>query len=165
MNRLVTAASVTALLLALGACGNEPDASETAQAPVPNETVESSAPAATGTASADAPAPAPVAGAETVAAKMEQPAAFLQCRTCHGVEPDARGAGPTMHGVFGRKAGSVENFPYSPALRDSGLTWDRESLDTWLQAPVRMVPGTRMVLSVPNADQRKAIIDYLETLK
>ncbi len=93
------------------------------------------------------------------------PMAFAACRSCHSTQPGQNGIGPTLHGVVGSKAGAVEGYAFSPALKDSGITWDRQSLDTWLQGPMKMVPGTKMVLPVRDADKRKAIIDYLETLQ
>lgn len=92
------------------------------------------------------------------------PMAYNACRSCHSVRPGERGVGPTLHGVFGRKAANMPGFNYSPALRQSEIVWDRASLDEFLAAPTKMVPGTRMVIGVHNAEQRKAVIDYLETL-
>jgi cytochrome c len=93
------------------------------------------------------------------------PAAFNTCRSCHSVEPGRNIVGPTLHGIVGSKAAEVEGYPFSPALRNSGIVWTRDALDRWLQGPMTMVPGTKMVMSVPNAQARKDIIDYLETLK
>lgn len=111
----------------------------------------------------------PTGGAETGAASSmasgQGPAAFAQCRTCHSVEPGKNGLGPSLFGVVGSKAGHVEGFQYSPALANSGITWDRASLDTWMQGPMKMVPGARMTTFQPDAGKRKEIIDYLETLK
>lgn len=91
--------------------------------------------------------------------------AFATCRSCHSTQPGQNGIGPTLHGVFGAKAGSAQGYAFSPALKNSGITWDRQTLDTWLQGPMKMVPGTKMVLPVGDAEKRKAIIDYLETMK
>ncbi len=135
-------------LTLLAACSGEPE-TDAAAGPAA-ETGEGPAPQAT-------PAAAPAASAP--------PAAFATCVSCHSVEPGKHGIGPSMHGVFGEKAASVEGFNYSPALKNAGLTWDRATLDEWLTAPVKMVPGTRMVMSIPNPEARAAIIDYLETLK
>lgn len=94
----------------------------------------------------------------------QPPAAFQQCLSCHSVEPGQNRIGPSLAGVFGHHAASVPGFNYSPALKGSGITWDRASLDSWITAPMKMVPGTRMVIGVPNPEAREAIIDYLETL-
>lgn len=84
-----------------------------------------------------------------------------RCQACHSVEPgkSAR-VGPNLAGVVGRKAASAQ-FNYSAALKKSGLTWTRENLDRFLAAPAKTVPGTRMVIGVTDAAQRKALIDYL----
>lgn len=108
--------------------------------------------------------PAPVPG-PAIAAADAAPPAFAICRSCHSVEAGRNGVGPTLHGIVGSKAGDVAGFPFSPALKQSGITWDRQSLDTWLQGPMKMVPGTRMVIAVPDPAKRKAIIDYLEKQK
>lgn len=140
------------------------------QAPPTGETTpaatESALPTAAPTATATATPPSPAAAARTEAAvQSAPPAAFSQCRACHSVEPGRNGVGPTLFGIVGSKAGEVPGYSFSPALKNSGITWDRASLDKWLQGPVKMVPGTKMVIALPDAQKRKAVIDYLETLK
>ncbi|MEW9855153.1 c-type cytochrome [Novosphingobium sp. M1R2S20] len=95
----------------------------------------------------------------------QPPAAFAVCRSCHTVVPGRHGIGPSLAGIWGKEAASLPGFGYSEALRSSGIVWNAETLDTWLKAPTKMVPGTRMIVGIPNAEGRKAIIDYLETLK
>lgn len=88
--------------------------------------------------------------------------AFAMCSACHSrTAGGAQRMGPNLHGVVGRKAGSNPGFAYSPALRDSGIVWDAQSLDAYLAAPAQLVPGTRMVMSVPDATRRKALVEYL----
>ncbi|TCM18798.1 cytochrome c [Novosphingobium sp. PhB165] len=111
------------------------------------------------------PTPATTAATVATTAADTAPAAFGICRSCHSVTAGVNGVGPTLHGIVGSKAGEVQGFPFSPALKESGITWDRQSLDAWLQGPMKMVPGTKMVVMVPDAARRKEIIDYLETLK
>lgn len=106
----------------------------------------------------------PPAASPAVAAAV-QPPAFAQCRSCHSVEPGKNGIGPTLHGIVGSKAGEVPGFAFSTPLKQSGITWDRATLDQWLAGPMKMVPGTRMVIAVTDPARRKEIIDYLETLK
>lgn len=93
------------------------------------------------------------------------PAAFAICGSCHSVTSGQLGAGPSLAGVYGRKAGSQAGYPYSDALKNSGIVWDAKSLDKWLQGPIQMVPGTKMVFGIPDANGRKAVIEYLEALK
>jgi cytochrome c len=87
-----------------------------------------------------------------------------RCQACHTVKPGAAGMlGPNLSGVVGRKAGATE-FRYSLALKAANIKWDATSLDRFLNAPTKLVPGTRMVVSVSDAAQRKAIVDYLATI-
>jgi cytochrome c len=68
-----------------------------------------------------------------------------------------------MHrGVYGRKAGSVADFDYSPALRASGVVWEAASLDRWLSGPEAFIPGQRMGFSISDPSTRADIIAYLK---
>jgi cytochrome c len=67
--------------------------------------------------------------------------------------------------VVGRKAATAPGFPYTDALKASGLTWTPDTLDKLLQDPMKFVPGTAMPQSVPDPVQRADVIAYLETLK
>lgn len=88
-----------------------------------------------------------------------------RCSICHSVTPGQKAAmAPNLSGVAGRKAGSAE-FNYSPALKASGLKWDKPTLDKFLTAPMKAVPGTRMVISLPDAKQRADVVAYLSSLK
>jgi cytochrome c len=91
-------------------------------------------------------------------------AVFRKCAICHRIEANApNGIGPNLHGVFGRKAASLPNFNYSPAMRGTGFTWDAKTLDRYLAAPQQVVPGTRMTFSgLADAPSRKAVIGYLK---
>jgi cytochrome c len=85
----------------------------------------------------------------------------MRCASCHNMTPGARAVlAPSLIGVVGRKAASTA-FNYSPALKASNLTWNRANLDRFLTAPGRMVPGTRMVIGLPDAAQRAAVLDFL----
>jgi glucose/arabinose dehydrogenase/mono/diheme cytochrome c family protein len=90
------------------------------------------------------------------------------CAVCHasGLDPQVTaGQGPLLAGVVGRTAASLSNFSYTPALKNSGLKWDRATLDRFLASPTTMVPGTNMVLAVPNAADRSDLIAFLATLR
>ena len=73
--------------------------------------------------------------------------------------------GPTLLGVLGRKAGTSPHFNYTQALKDSGLTWDAKTLDTFLTDPTKAAPGTTMPIPLPDPQFRADIIAYLTTLK
>jgi len=85
-----------------------------------------------------------------------------RCATCHAL--DANRAGPALGSVFGRRAGSEPGYHYSPALEQAVLTWDKETLDRWLQGPRQFIDGARMPVSVASADERREIIAYLHSL-
>ncbi|MFC4293231.1 c-type cytochrome [Sphingorhabdus arenilitoris] len=93
-------------------------------------------------------------------------AAFAACAGCHSVAADgASGAGPNLHGVAGRKAGSLTGFAYSGAMTASGIIWTPEALDRYIANPAAVMPGTSMVAgAVSDADDRAAIIAYLSSL-
>ncbi|MFZ6778124.1 c-type cytochrome [Undibacterium sp. Ji83W] len=85
-----------------------------------------------------------------------------RCLGCHSV--DANNIGPRHANVFGRKAGSIKDFEYSPALRNANIVWNEKTLDRWLQDPESYIPGQQMDVSVSKADDRKNLIAYLKTL-
>lgn len=86
-----------------------------------------------------------------------------RCGACHSVEPGQNKVGPSLFGVVGRTAGSVEGARYSTGMRNSNIVWNAQSLDGFLNAPRQMVPGSLMTISVTNADQRAAIIEFLKS--
>ena len=86
-----------------------------------------------------------------------------RCGSCH--ELDQNRTGPRHRGVVGRKSGTVPGYVYSPALKAAGIVWSRETLDKWLQGPRKLVPGTRMIMAVPDPAVRKAIVGYLEAAR
>ncbi|MGH8628097.1 MAG: PQQ-binding-like beta-propeller repeat protein, partial [Gammaproteobacteria bacterium] len=86
------------------------------------------------------------------------------CATCHSVSPGQNAVGPTLRGVVGRRAGTVPEFGYTPALKAADLTWDEKSLNEFLVNPEQKVPGTSMIISVPEANDRADVIAYLATL-
>lgn len=88
-----------------------------------------------------------------------------RCASCHAVGGNRPATiAPNLAGVVGRRAASA-TFNYSQALRGSNLTWTRANLDRFLQRPAAMVPGTRMVIALPDAAQRQAVINYLATTR
>lgn len=89
------------------------------------------------------------------------------CSSCHVAAKDGpKRLGPTMFGVVGRKAGTVEGFRYSEANKNSGVTWTPEVLDKYLADPKKFIPGTTMAFAgLKKDDDRADVIAYLSTLK
>lgn len=85
-----------------------------------------------------------------------------RCASCHSLEPGQNRIGPSLGGIIGRKAGSLDGARYSPGLRDLGITWDAAQLDSFLTNPRALVKGTTMTVAVPNPADRAALIGYLE---
>ena len=83
-----------------------------------------------------------------------------RCIACHSI--DVNLAGPAHRGVFGRKAGSLIDFDYSPALKKSGVIWNEKTLDIWLTNPEKFIPGQRMGYAVADAGDRKDLIEFLK---
>jgi cytochrome c len=134
--------AVTALALALAACGQQQEQKQQAGS-------EAAAPAQAEASPSGKP-----------------PVAFAQCMSCHTVEAGKNLIGPSLHAVVGRKAASLPGYSYSEALRKSGLIWDKATMDKWLTAPARLVPGTKMVFfGLPDAARRKVLIDWLAQQK
>jgi len=89
---------------------------------------------------------------------------FRVCMPCHSLESDRNMTGPSLAGLWGRKAGGLESFErYSDALKSSGIIWDERSLDAWLTDPDRMVPGNEMPFNGIKNDRARA--DLLVFLK
>ena len=108
-----------------------------------------------------ATSPAAAQGVEDGASYFTQ-----HCQMCHTNAPGQRnGVGPNLFGVGNRKAGAATNFSYSTALKSSKLVWTQKTLDKFLAMPNAMVPGTMMVISIPDAGQRQKLVGYLMTLK
>jgi cytochrome c len=88
---------------------------------------------------------------------------FAVCSACHQVGPAAKnGVGPVLNGIVGRKAGSYPGFAYSPANKNSGLTWTVAELQKYLANPQKLVPGTKMPFpGLPDVAKVNNIIAYL----
>jgi cytochrome c len=88
---------------------------------------------------------------------------FGDCAACHKLEAGANNVGPSLHGIFARKAGELADFRYSPAIKRSGITWSPETLDKFITDPQALVPGNRMPYAgMAAAADRADLIAYLQ---
>ncbi len=90
-------------------------------------------------------------------------AAFEKCAACHGLADERDTDGPTLKALMGRKAGSLEDYRYSAAMKRSGVTWTPATLDTFIADPQGFIKGNRMPFAgITNPDERADLIAYLE---
>ena len=88
---------------------------------------------------------------------------FKQCAACHSLDPDTNKQGPTLAGIFGRPAGSVEDFNYSDPNRTSGIVWEEAVLRKYIANPQAVVPGTKMTFQgLKDPQQVEDVIAYLK---
>lgn len=141
---MLRAGSAAALALCLAACGgNSEPAAETAE---------------TGATTVAEPVAAVAKSGEDV---------FKKCTACHTIDKgDRNGIGPNLHGIVGAKVASVAGFNYSSAMVAKGGNWDEATLDAYLTAPAKAVPGTKMMFAgISDAAERKALVEYLAAQK
>lgn len=165
MVSMKTVTAVLALLVLTAGCSaGDSETSEPASGPAESSDpeaappVDSGPPAARDIATLDGIAYASLSG-DAASGKS----AFMQCRTCHVVDPGMNRVGPSLAGIVGRKAGSVAGFKYTEANSDSGITWTEEKLFQFLEKPQRVIPKTKMIFAgMPDAQKRADVIAYLK---
>ena len=149
--------SVIACAALLAACSSGGETADNATSTATDSSATASAPAA-----ADPSAPFISLTGDAARGKT----IFAKCAACHAVVAAKNGVGPSLHGVVGREAGQVAGFTYSSANKNSHLTWNGETLFTYLENPRKVMPGTKMSFAGLAAPQERAdLIAYLETLK
>ncbi len=88
---------------------------------------------------------------------------FNKCRACHSLEKGKNIIGPSLYGLFGRKAGSIPGYNYSEANKKSGITWNETTLLEYLRKPQAVVPGTKMTFAgIRSERERKDLIAFLK---
>jgi cytochrome c len=90
-------------------------------------------------------------------------AKFGDCAACHKLEAGANDVGPSLHGIFNRKAAEIAEFRYSPAMKRSGIVWTAETLEKYIADPQGFVPANRMPYAgMADASDRADLIAYLQ---
>ena len=88
---------------------------------------------------------------------------FKECAACHKLAAGVNEVGPSLHGLFSRKAGELADFRYSPAMKRSGVSWTAETLDMYLADPQAFIPANRMPYAgISSAADRADLIAYLQ---
>ena len=88
---------------------------------------------------------------------------FVECASCHTLEKGVHNVGPSLNGLFQRKAGSFDDFRYSPAMKRANITWTADELDKFIADPQMVVPANRMPYAgMTNAADRADLIAYLQ---
>jgi len=91
--------------------------------------------------------------------------AFAQCAACHSID-GSNGAGPSLKGIVGSKAGNMPGFHFSRAMKNSAIVWNAQTLDAYIANPQAVIPGNVMPYSgLPDAKKRDDLVVYLQTLK
>ncbi len=89
-----------------------------------------------------------------------------KCAICHSPDAGVNKIGPSLHGVVGRKAGSLDGYTYSDAMKNANRTWDAATLSDYLTNPRQKIPGVKMIFAgLPEQSDRDNVIAYLSTLK
>ena len=89
-------------------------------------------------------------------------ARFQECAACHKLEAGVNEVGPSLHGIFMRKAAELADFRYSPAMKRSGIVWTPETVEKYIADPQAMIPANRMPYAgMANASDRADLIAYL----
>jgi len=159
-----TTNALAALCLAafsLAACsGKKTEDSSTTQTTIP--ATESAA--NTTSPPENAAAAAPVAYASLTGDAVHGKTIFLQCGVCHTIDPGVNKIGPSLHAIIGRHSGEIPGFAYSAANKNSGIEWSEEELFKYLEAPQKVVPGTKMAFAGLKKPQDRAdVIAYLKS--
>lgn len=91
-------------------------------------------------------------------------ALYEQCAACHELDSDTNTLGPSLKGLIGRKAGGLDGYNYSPAMKRSEVTWTAETLDAFLADPQAVVAGTKMPFAgMADAGQRADLIAFIQS--
>lgn len=88
---------------------------------------------------------------------------YNKCKSCHSLAKPKNKIGPHLVGIFGRKAGGVEGYKYSSAMKKSGIVWDEKTMEAYITKPKEFIPGNKMTfVGLKKAKQRADVIAYIK---
>jgi cytochrome c len=88
---------------------------------------------------------------------------YNKCKACHSLQAGKNGVGPSLHGLFGRKAGTMPGYTYSAAMKKADVVWNEDTLKKFLADPRMFIPGNKMVFpGMKNETQLDDLIAYLK---
>ena len=91
---------------------------------------------------------------------------FKKCAACHSLQEGKNKIGPSLHNLLDRKAGSVEGYKYSKAMKNSDVVWDEESLDKFLTKPRKFIKRTKMSFwGIKKKSLRDDLISFFKQLQ
>ncbi len=89
---------------------------------------------------------------------------FKKCKACHNVDNEKNKVGPHLVGIMGRKAGTLEGYKYSKAMKGSDLVWDETTLSDFLEKPKKFMKGTKMAFpGLKKQEDRDNVIEYMKS--
>ncbi len=104
---------------------------------------------------------------EVLSKRAEQQLFNNACRTCHSIKEGDNRLGPNLHKIIGRKAGSLPEYNYSPAMKDADFVWDEAKLARFIASPDEVVPGNKMAPygGLASAEDRRKIVVFLLSMR
>lgn len=89
------------------------------------------------------------------------------CRTCHSTKEGDNRLGPNLYRIIGRRAGSLPDYNYSPAMKDANFVWDESKLARFIASPDELVPGNKMApySGLASAEDRRKIVVFLLSMR
>lgn len=88
-----------------------------------------------------------------------------RCESCHAADPARKAYGPSLLGIIGRTAGTLDGFEYSDAMKNSGIVWNENTLRAWMADNDGFMPGTRMRhVGISDSAEQDFLLAYIKSL-
>lgn len=91
---------------------------------------------------------------------------YAKCRACHSMDAGKNGVGPSLHGVFGRKSGTLEKFAFSKAMTEKAVVWDDKTIAAYMADPKGYIPGNKMIFpGLKKASEVENLLAFMKSAK